>query len=208
MPITPKKHFSLAFLKKSGKKISLRDLAVFCRKASFLFSAGLPVKEAMPILSEQAKIGRVVSDLHSMMLQGESFSGALRTAQIFPSFMCGYISIGERTAQLPDVCARLADYYESRAQAEEELVAALAYPVVVSIMMLSVIALAITLVLPEYSRIFDSFGVSLPPFTSALLRFSDFAAANIVAIGSFFLCFFYLGLSFFGQPPAAFRLPT
>ncbi|MCL2198796.1 MAG: type II secretion system F family protein [Defluviitaleaceae bacterium] len=197
MPILPKTSFSLSLFTTRAKSIPMRELAIFCRRASFLFGAGLPVKEAMPILAEQSKIENVVSDLHSMVMQGESFSGALRAAQVFPGFMCGYIAIGERTAQLPDVCERLADYYEARAQAEEELAAAMIYPVAVSVMMFGVIMLAITLVLPGYSRIFDASGVALPPFTSALLRFSNFVVANLLALIGFFFTLFLLAAIFF-----------
>lgn len=215
MPIFPKRRASVApkktrgisvwdmrvldILAGGGRKIPLRELSVFCRKFAFLLDAGLPVKAAMPVLAEQTA-GRVlsaaVSDLHSLVLQGEGFSGALRAAGVFPAFMCGYIEIGERAANLPEVCARLADYYESLAQTEEELAATMVYPVAVALMMSAVVVLAVTLVLPGYARIFEASGVALPAFTSALLVVSGFLSANIFFVLGGLLAAIFLAFAF------------
>jgi type IV pilus assembly protein PilC len=171
-------------LKKHGK-VSLRELAFFCRKTAFLLDAGLPVKTALPILAEQATghvLSVAVSDLHSMVMQGESFSHALKSTGVFPAFMCGYAAIGERAAKLPETFEKLADYYEARVQTEEELVATMIYPIAVTVMMLGVMIMAITFVLPGYSRIFDASGVALPAFTAGLLSVSDFLSKNAFAV--------------------------
>lgn len=196
MPISPKASKHVPLFKRNIKRIPMRQLAVFCRKMSFLLDAGIPIKEALQILMEQLKIGDTVSHLHSRVMQGESFSSALRDARVFPTFMCGYIFIGEKTAQLPYVCKRLAEYYETRATIKEELTAAMIYPIAVSFMMLGIIVLAVTLVLPGYSRIFDASGIELPFFTSALLYFSNFAYENALVIVSFFLLSFFFCMHF------------
>ena len=207
MPISPRnaikkdKHgvkFNVFVLKNiSRKKIPLSELAVFCRKAAFLLDSGVHIKDAMPVLAQQTKgtLGSVTADLHGMVMQGESFSHALKTTGTFPAFMCVYIAIGERAAQLPQVCARLADYYESRAQTENEFAAAMLYPAAVAVMMLAVIAMAITFVLPDYSRIFASSGIELPGFTSVLLNASEFFNQNFFAV--FFAAFFIATATFF-----------
>ncbi|MCL2224751.1 MAG: type II secretion system F family protein [Defluviitaleaceae bacterium] len=172
------------------KKVSQKELAVFCRNAAFLLGAGYPIKKALPLLAEQSSsrvLCAAVSDVHTLILQGESFSNALRTAGVFPPFMCGYVAIGERTSSLPQVCVRLADYFETRAETREEFAAAMIYPAMVSVLMLAVVVLAVVLVLPGYARIFASSGVDLPFATAVLLSFSDFLAANtLVVIFGFF----------------------
>lgn len=171
------------------KLIPLRELAVFCRKASFLLDAGLPVKDAIPILAAQSSWhGAILSDVHKLVMQGESFSEALRLSGAFPAFMCGYIAIGERTARVADVCTKLGDFYENKSRAEDELAAAMLYPAVVAAMMFGVIILAVTFVLPGYSRIFEASDIALPAVTNALLSVSDFFAANaLIVFGGFFI---------------------
>ncbi|MDR0272262.1 MAG: type II secretion system F family protein [Clostridiales bacterium] len=184
----------LDLLSLSGRKISFRELAFFCRKAAFLLDAGLPVKTALPILAEQSRIiSPVIWNLHSMVMQGESFSHALKDSRVFPPFMCGYVAIGERTAQLPKVLEKLADYYETQAQTQDELTAAIIYPVMVSAMMIIVLLMAVTSVLPNYSRMFSASGVALPRITSALLSISDFVSANTFEVfGGIFIAIFFV----------------
>ncbi|MCL1843911.1 MAG: type II secretion system F family protein [Defluviitaleaceae bacterium] len=181
MPISPKrvrKHYVFAGKKKN---LPLRDLAVFCRKLAFLLGAGIPIKTAMSGLIEQnpsKALGKVLPDIHRKIMEGVSFSGALKSAGVFPVFMCGNIVIGERTAKLPEVCARLADYYESLAQMKEEITAAMLYPAVVSLLMLAVIVMAVLFVLPSYSRVFEDSGATLPAFTIFLMTVSNFFIRN------------------------------
>jgi len=93
---------------------------------------------------------------------------------------------------------QLADFYETQAETRDELTAALVYPVAVTIMMLGVIVLAVTFVLPGYSRIFDTSGVELPAMTRGLLRVSEFMAARFIVIMIGFFTIF-LGVLFFAQ---------
>jgi len=181
------------------RRLPLRDIAVFCRKTAFLLDAGLPLKSAMPILAEQVSgrgMRQVISDLHKRVMQGESFTSAVNSAKVFPAFLCGYAAVGERTAQLPEVCARLADYYEEQAKAEEELMASFMYPIAVMLMMFAVIVLAVTLVLPGYASIFSNSGMSLPFLTSALLGVSYFISANIFILLFSFLAVFIAAVAY------------
>ncbi|MCL2841717.1 MAG: type II secretion system F family protein [Defluviitaleaceae bacterium] len=193
MPIYPKTTISktrresiwhmdiVDLLSQRPRTLSLRHLAIFCRKTAFLLDAGLPIKVAMPILCAQMpkrELKLVVSDVHKMVMQGESFSKSIRAVKVFPTFMCGYVDIGEKTAKLPKVCADLADFYEHQAVLKDELAAAMMYPMAVSLMMLGVIVLAVTLVIPGYADMFAASDVSLPMLTSVLISLSDFFVEN------------------------------
>jgi type II secretory pathway component PulF len=162
-------------------RVPLGELAVFCRKMAFLFTAGAPIKEMLPILAAQTKgqaLKSVLPELNARVLQGESLAGAMRAVKVFPGFMCGYIAIGEMTARLPRVCEQLADLYERQAAAEDELAAALVYPIAVTVMMLGVIVLAVAFVLPGYTQVFEASNVALPALTRGLLLVSAFVAGN------------------------------
>ena len=163
-------------------KASLRELSVFCRKMSFLLGAGIPIKSALSVVAEQLPgrgLRRLLPGLNAKVSQGESFSAAIKATGAFPGFFCGFVAIGEETAKLPLVMEQLADFYDDQAQTRDELAAALIYPIIVTVMMLGVIVLAVTLVLPGYSRIFDMSGVPLPALTRGLLHMSEFMIANV-----------------------------
>jgi len=194
MPILPKKQANPKtaasvwqtdildiFFHNRKKTIPISSLALFCRKISYLLEAGLPIKSALPILQVQSlgmAVNATVSQVHKHILQGISFSDALKMEKGFPDFMISYIAIGEKTAQLAKVCEKLADYYEQQEQIRKELFATLMYPAAVLLMMLAVITLAITIVLPGYANIFDASDIALPMVTEILLNVSAFFTRN------------------------------
>ena len=166
-------------------KASFRELSVFSRKVSFLLGAGITIKSALSIVSEQLPgrgLKKLLPSLASRVEQGESFSKAIKGTGAFPAFFCGFVAIGEATATLPQIMEQLADFYDDRAQTRDELTAALLYPIVVCLMMLGVMVLAVTFVLPGYSRIFAATDTPLPALTRGLMQVSEFLSANVVLV--------------------------
>ncbi|MCL2405685.1 MAG: type II secretion system F family protein [Defluviitaleaceae bacterium] len=185
-------HRDIGSLLKPGyhQKATFRELSVFARKLSFLLGAGVPIKAALSIVSEQLPgrcLRRLVPSLAAKVEQGESFSHSIRGTGAFSDFFCGFVSIGEATATLPQVMEQLADFYDDWAQTRDELIAALLYPIIVSIMMLGVIILAVTFVLPGYSRIFAATDTPLPALTRGLLMASEFLTTNAIFVAICFL---------------------
>ena len=190
--------FELLFGKR--KYARQKDIAMFCRKLSFLLDSGLSIRASLPVLCGQVDnrgLGLAVGRLHSLVEQGESLSMALAKVKVFPLFLCGYVNIGEKTGKLADVFAKLADYYEEHAKIEEELAAAMVYPIMVSIMMLGVIVLSVTLVLPGYADIFMDSDIPMPRMTSSLIAASDFFTGNLVFIAIGMLLLFACARVFF-----------
>jgi len=160
-------------------KISQKDISMLCLKIAFLLEGGLGIKSVVAMLAAQSKgrnLGRVLEDVHKRIILGESLSSAMLATHAFPSFVCGYIAIGERAGLQQLVCEKLGGFYASRSAAKDELTAALVYPAAVTAMMLGVIVVAVTMVLPGYSGIFASSGVALPWLTRVLLSVSGFFA--------------------------------
>lgn len=182
MPITPpiaknKNKFMPSFMPKPG--VSTKDLAVFCRKLSYLLMAGVHIKTLLPTLSagNNRALKKSLPTIHANVLSGDSFSTALAREGIFPKFMLGYVAIGEQTGQLAQCTQNLATFYERKANNRRELMAALMYPAMVMVIMLGVIILALLLVLPGYADIFATSNVPLPGITRGLIGLSSFMVA-------------------------------
>jgi type II secretory pathway component PulF len=170
---------------------------------AFLLGAGVPLKEALPILSTQARgraLRQALPELHNRIMQGESFAQAIKRAKAFPAFLCGFVAIGEMTAQLPRVCGQLGDFYELQAQTEDELAAALLYPLAVTAMMLGVIVMAVAFVLPGYAQVFEASGVALPALTRGLLHISAFVTGNGAHLAAG-LCAAVIAAAIFARTP-------
>ncbi|MCL2664578.1 MAG: type II secretion system F family protein [Defluviitaleaceae bacterium] len=162
---------------RAGKKkpVPKKELAYFCRQMSFALDAGLPAVNAVELVSDGK--GRLKS-VRESLLRGESLSGELAAfGQAYPPLLISMFKIGEATATLPSVTARLADYYEAQSASEDELRSALVYPAMVACVMLAVILIAVTYVLPNYSAVFAASGAELPPLTSAVMGLSGFVAS-------------------------------
>jgi type IV pilus assembly protein PilC len=198
MPIQPiknvkiQKHASIwhmnisdVIFRNRKKRVPVGELALFCRNLSYLLGAGLPVKTALLNLRGKSlgpTLKTVLPHVHKRVMKGDSFSHALKMEEVFPEFMVGYMAVGEKTAQLANVCQKLAHYYEQQSKTRRELFAALIYPAAVLLMMFGVIALAMVSVLPGYARIFAASNVQLPPATEFLLNVSAFLSGNIVLL--------------------------
>ena len=193
------------------KTAKLKDIAVFCRKLSFLLDSGLSIKASLPVLIDQIEnrgLSMAVSKLHSLVEQGESLSLAIANVKVFPLFLCGYVGIGEKTGKLAQVFAKLADYYEEHAKIEDELAAAMVYPIMVSVMMLGVIILSVTLVLPGYADIFMDSDIPMPKITSSLIAASDFISGNLTLIAACLLLLIMCAKAFFKSETGSSILTT
>jgi len=156
------------------RQLSGVALAEMCRQMSFMLGAGITIRSVINVLAESSvKLRGSLRSVMEGILRGESLSRALENTEVFPPFMCNMCRIGEMSDNLPRVMALLADYYEESARNRDEIIAALMYPAVVSVMMLGMILAAVLFVLPNYALVFAASDVPLPVLTRALLAFSD-----------------------------------
>ncbi len=134
------------------------------------------MKNAVLMLEEQSdsRAKAAVETVHIQVARGESLSAALSNAEVFPKLLCGIVSIGESGGRLSEIIAQAADYYERRAETENELIGALTYPALVSLLMLIVMVIAVTFVLPSYAQVFAASDATLPFLTQVLMNVSDF----------------------------------
>lgn len=98
-----------------GHLIRKSILARFARSLSNLIRSGVPIIQALQInakaLGNEAYKERVLlaaEDLSRGIPMGES----LRDSPLFPPLLVQMVAVGEQTAQLDTVAAKIADYYE------------------------------------------------------------------------------------------------
>ena len=95
----------------------------------------------------------------------------------FPPLYRAMVAAGESSGSLPTILNRLADLQERQAEVRGKLVATLAYPVVLAIVALVVVAALMIWVVPKVVEQFDTVGQQLPLLTRIVIAISD-AAAN------------------------------
>ena len=159
-------------------RVKTKDIAVLTRQLATMISAGIPLLESMEILEEQASDAgfKVVLDkVIDRVRAGSDFSTALAEhPRLFSKIYVNMIRAGESSGQLDVILQRLADYMESVEELKREIKAAMTYPVISLVLILSITVGLVVGIVPRFQAIFEQMGMkSLPAPTKILLAISD-----------------------------------
>jgi type II secretory pathway component PulF len=158
---------------------SLR-LAPLCRQLATLCASGVPLIRSMEVLIEQAEDARsrkVLASILEAVKAGRSLSDALADhPKLFPEVMVSMVRVGEAGGALDDVLERLAELFEKQDEIRGEVVAALAYPVLVLLLGLASAIVLVVFVVPRLEVMFEGIETRLPLPTRILCGLSHFTA--------------------------------
>ncbi|QLK59929.1 protein transport protein HofC [Enterobacteriaceae bacterium Kacie_13] len=147
------------------------------RQLATLLQAGLPLVNSLMLLAnEHPKMAWqcVLQNIAKGVREGKPLSAMLNAyPDVFPDIYRQIIAIGELTGQMDRCCLQLATQQEQQAKLREKVKKALRYPLIVSVIATVVTLLMLTLVLPEFAKIYASFDAELPWFTRMLVSASD-----------------------------------
>ena len=160
------------------RRVSPSDLALFTRQVATLVRAGLPLEEALLAVSQQTEKPRVQSivlGVRSRVMEGHSLAdGFAEFPRVFPEIYRATVAAGEQSGHLDNVLERLADYTESREQIRQKVLAALLYPIVLTVMCFAIVSGLLVFVVPKVVAVFESSKAKLPLATRALIATSGF----------------------------------
>ena len=162
-----------------GKALSAKELALFTRQLATL-SEVAPLEESLRTLMRQSEgegARRIIGVVHGGLVEGRPLADAMgREAKSFPPLYRAMVSAGEQTGALAPILARLAQLLERQAEVRGKLIAALAYPVVLAVVAMGVVAALMIFVVPRVVEQFADTGARLPFLTRAVIGLSDFLA--------------------------------
>lgn len=167
---------SISFLTKLSHRVKGKDITVFTRQISTMLITGVPLVQALKLVSNNHKKAEMKSILMNVIRAveaGTPMSKAMRTASShFDSLYTDLISTGELSGNLAEVFERLATYREKSEELRAKVIKALIYPAMVILVALGVSYLMLTQVIPEFEKMFSGFGAELPWFTRQVLDLS------------------------------------
>ena len=185
----------------SGRGFSLRrgmsaaDLALVTRQLATLLRSGMPLEETLLAVGQQSEKPRLKSILlgvRSRVMEGHSLASGLgEFPQAFPEIYRATVAAGEQSGHLDPVLERLADYTEGRQQLRQRVSHALIYPIILTVLAVSIVGGLLVYVVPKVVGVFENTGQALPVFTRALIASSDFlrdygfVVLALIAIGLF-----------------------
>jgi general secretion pathway protein F len=163
----------------SPKRLNAKQLTLFTRQLATLARVS-PLEESLRTIARQTESekARIVIDaVHSGVLEGRTLADAMqRENKSFPQLYRAMVSAGEGAGSLPAILDRLADLQERQAQVRSKLFAALAYPVVLALVAMVVVAALMIYVVPKVVEQFDTVGQSLPLMTRIVIAISSLLA--------------------------------
>ncbi len=158
--------------------ISTNDLALLTRQLSTLVQAGMPLEECLKAVAEQtekAHIRTMMVAVRSRVVEGYTLSDSLGDyPHVFDDLFRAMVAAGEKSGHLDTVLDRLADYAENRQKMRSKLQQAMIYPVMLTLIAVSVIAFLLATVVPKIVDQFVQMGQKLPASTEFLLLASNF----------------------------------
>lgn len=162
----------------SRRGLSTTQLALFTRQLATLLGAGLPIDEALAALGEQGEDERarsLVVALRSRVMEGAGLATAFADhPESFPEIYRASIAAGEQSGRLSTVLERLADYAESRDALRQQMLTALAYPLLLTVVAVCVVTGLLVYVVPQIVGVFTSMKQQLPLPTTVLIGLSEF----------------------------------
>lgn len=162
---------------KSQGRIRSRDITIFSRQLASLLKSGVPILNALNIISEQSdnqNLKNALRNIHDAVKAGATFSGSLAEYPgAFPPLYIAMIRSGEDTGGLPDALMRITEYRIKIEEMYSRVRMALAYPVLMAVVGLGTVIFMLTFVMPRLMQIFINLGEQLPLPTRIVIYTSD-----------------------------------
>jgi general secretion pathway protein F len=160
-------------------RLSAKELTLFTRQLATLTQVS-PLEESLRTIgrqSEQLHVRAIIGKVHSGVLEGRRLADALGAEpKSFPPLYRAMISAGESSGSLPTIMERLAELMERQAIIRSKVLTAIAYPSVLAIFAICVVAALMIFVVPKVVEQFDTVGQDLPLLTRIVMGISTFLA--------------------------------
>lgn len=162
------------------KRIRVKQIEVvtFAYKLAGMCSAGLSIIRCLETVEEQTQnqtFRYVLSDIRHSIEKGSSLKEAFeKHKDIFSDFFVGMIEAGESGGNLSEVLEMSANYLEKQADLRCKVKSAFAYPIVIAVMCILVIASLLIFVIPVFSKLYQQMHIPLPWPTKVLVDVSIF----------------------------------
>lgn len=168
-------HSQLPFM---NKKVKLKDIIIFSRQFAIMISAGIPIGDAMKTISTfttnrqfTSTLKEIEGDLSIGIPMSESMA---KHDDTFKFFFISMMRVGEFSGELDTVLKKVADYYEDEGRLLKKLRSALAYPIVLVLMLIGLVGFLMVKLVPMYEQMFANMNIKLPTITQGLINVSHF----------------------------------
>lgn len=180
--VAPSQALGAAFMESLGLgRPSRVDLILFTRQMYALSRAGVPITQALRRLastSRNAVLGRTLMAMLEELEAGRDLAMAMsRHPRVFGPLLTAIVRVGEESGRIDEAFLRLNQHLEREQKVVEQVKTAVRYPIIVLVFVAIAVFVLMTLVIPEFAKLYGAFDVELPLPTRVIIGTSNFFAA-------------------------------
>jgi type II secretory pathway component PulF len=178
----------------SSERLTHGQRLFFTEQLAYLLSAGMTLDEALGILVKRLKqpnLQRLTRALHRGLIDGRSFSQALRDfPRIFSPLYVNLVLAGEASGALTDILTRLVKHLANMKVLRDRVSQALIYPAFLAVAGVALIIIFITVMVPQLETFFSNTNGGTLPLPTRLLIEANYLvthywwlAATVAGVG-------------------------
>lgn len=164
-------------LSRNGLSVRNTDMMLFYRQMQLMLRAGhtiLQALEAAGRLATRPRLTLVLDRCAQRISAGSSFSAALaKESSTFPRIAVKLAEAGEASGELDSVFERLATLTERRAEVRRQMLTALTYPAIVTLVSVGVISFLVGSVVPRFAVFLQARGKAIPWAAKTMMSMAD-----------------------------------
>ncbi len=150
--------FRMKLPMKVGDTVQKIALARWSRTFSALYSAGVPIMQAIEVTGRTAGntvIEEAMEDVVNSVKSGGTIAAPLRDKWVFPPMVAQMIAVGEETGGLDTMLSKVADFYEDEVAAAVKALTSILEPIMIVFVGLIVGFVVIAMYMPMF-KVYDS----------------------------------------------------
>lgn len=128
-------------------------IARFSRTLATMFSAGVPLVEAMDSVAGAANnyiYTQATYKIRDEIAAGDQMYAAMKRANLFPNMLLSMVAIGEESGQVDEMLNKVADFYEEEVDNAVDAMSAMMEPMIMAILGVIIGGLVISMYLPIF----------------------------------------------------------
>ncbi|MGH2689577.1 MAG: type II secretion system F family protein [Actinomycetota bacterium] len=128
-------------------------LSRFSRTLAVLMSGGVPILQALAIVSEtvgNAVMSAAIVDVQRSVKEGQSIAKPLGSHKVFPPMVVQMLAVGEETGALDVMLNKIGEFYDQEVEATVDALTSLIEPVLIAFMGAAVGGMIVALYLPMF----------------------------------------------------------
>jgi type IV pilus assembly protein PilC len=167
----------LKTIMENGKRISVRDKAVFARQFATMINSGLAVLRALYILEEQTqntRFKKIIKAVRDDVEAGSPLSEAMtKHPAAFDRLYVAMVKAGEAGGALDQTLLRLATQLEKQDSLRRAIKSAMTYPILIACFAIMVMIGMLLFIIPIFANMYKDLGGQLPGLTRMMMGVSD-----------------------------------